>query len=194
MLLTEKNLKTVLEHPKSFVILVFLQLVLPTLMIGKNFVLKDLSFYKFARLDAHESKCQEGNLHQALTSSSLSTLSFALRLAKMHNAPRLSARSQAQVSVVVLDETPEVERVEQSEAFEQIVHAIFVEVNENEEMVANLRVSFGKKHKKRLTEVTEVGQFLTKKLKTSAKNCSSFKLVPTHPRFQPPHLCLHLRR
>ena len=66
----------------------------------------------------------------------------------MHSAPHLSARPQAQVSVVVLDEIPEVERVEQSEAFEQIVHAIFVEVNENEEMVANLRVSFGKKHKK----------------------------------------------
>ena len=78
MLLIEKNLKTVLEHPKSFVILVFLQLILPTLMIGKNFVLKDLSFYKFARLDAHESKCQEGTLHQALDSSSLSTLSSAL--------------------------------------------------------------------------------------------------------------------
>lgn len=46
----EKNLKTVLEHPKSFVIPVFPQPTHSTLVLSEHFVLKDFPFYEVARL------------------------------------------------------------------------------------------------------------------------------------------------
>lgn len=46
----ENNLKTVLEHPKSFVIPVFPQLTHSTLVPSKHIVLKDFPFYEVARL------------------------------------------------------------------------------------------------------------------------------------------------
>lgn len=46
----EKNLKTILEHPKSFVIPVFPQLTHSTLVPSKHFVLKDFLLYEVARL------------------------------------------------------------------------------------------------------------------------------------------------
>lgn len=50
ILLMEKNLKTVLEHPKSFVIPVFPQVTYSTLVPNEHFVLKDFLFYEVARL------------------------------------------------------------------------------------------------------------------------------------------------
>ena len=46
VLLTEKNLKVILSHPKPFVNPIFPWLALPTLVLGEHFVLKDLPFYK----------------------------------------------------------------------------------------------------------------------------------------------------
>lgn len=63
-MLTEKNLKSLVDHLHSFVILVFRWLASPTLIFSKHFVLKDLKFYEVSRLidteasqaclDAHE--------------------------------------------------------------------------------------------------------------------------------------------
>ena len=50
MLLVEKNLKYVPEHPQSFVIPVFPWLALPTLVLDEHFFLKELSFYEVVRL------------------------------------------------------------------------------------------------------------------------------------------------
>ena len=50
MLLTEKNLESLLEHPQPFVILVFPRLAHPTLVPSEYFVLKNLSFYEVFRL------------------------------------------------------------------------------------------------------------------------------------------------
>lgn len=46
VLLTKKNLKVILSHPKPFVNPIFPWLALPTLVLGEHFVLKDLPFYK----------------------------------------------------------------------------------------------------------------------------------------------------
>lgn len=50
ILLMEKNLKTVLEHPKSFVIPVFSQLTHSTLVPSEHFVLNNFPFYEVAQL------------------------------------------------------------------------------------------------------------------------------------------------
>ncbi|RVW34747.1 hypothetical protein CK203_111349 [Vitis vinifera] len=46
MLLTKKNLESLLEHPQPFVILVFPRLAHPTLVPSEYFVLKNLSLYE----------------------------------------------------------------------------------------------------------------------------------------------------
>lgn len=50
MLLTKKNLKTILEYPNSFVIPIFPQLAPPTLVPSEHFILKDFPSYKVIRL------------------------------------------------------------------------------------------------------------------------------------------------
>lgn len=52
----EKNLKTVLEHPKSFVIPVFPQLTHSTLVPNEHFVLKDFLLYEVALLADTEAR------------------------------------------------------------------------------------------------------------------------------------------
>lgn len=83
VLLIEKNFKCVLDHQRSFVILVFSRFAPFSHVPNKYFLLKDLKVYEVAWLmdievrqtclNAHERKCQEDTLHQASTSISCST-------------------------------------------------------------------------------------------------------------------------
>lgn len=50
MLLTRKNLESLLEHYQAFVILVFPRLAPPTFVPSEHFVLKDLPFYEVVKL------------------------------------------------------------------------------------------------------------------------------------------------
>ena len=73
--MSEKNLLTLIDDPKPFIILVFSRLAPPSLVLAEHFVLKDLPFYKVARLadfearqarlKEREKKHQEGTLRQA---------------------------------------------------------------------------------------------------------------------------------
>lgn len=79
VLLSDKNLQALIENLKPFISLVFLWLASSFLVPDKHFELKDLPFYKVARLvdfeacqarlEEWEKKCQERTLKQASATS-----------------------------------------------------------------------------------------------------------------------------
>lgn len=75
-LLSNKNLLALINEPKLFVIPVFPRMAPPFLVLGKHFVLKNLSFYAIshlvnskARLEKRKKKHQEWMLRQTPATS-----------------------------------------------------------------------------------------------------------------------------
>lgn len=129
ILLIEKNLKSLLEHLRSFFILVFPRLAPLILIPSKHFVLKDFLFYKVVRftnieagqtcLDKCEKKCYEGTLHQAVASTSCPILSPIPWLAKTKPAPHLvekSKKKKQQTQVTISDKAIVSDDIEHREA------------------------------------------------------------------------------
>ena len=62
VLISNKNLLALIDNPKSFISPIFPRLALPSLVLDEHFVLKDLPFYKIARLadfEAHQAHLEE---------------------------------------------------------------------------------------------------------------------------------------
>ena len=62
VLISNKNLLALIGNPKSFISPIFHCLALPSLVLDEHFVLKDLPFYKIARLadsEAHQAHLEE---------------------------------------------------------------------------------------------------------------------------------------
>lgn len=83
VLLSDKNLLTLINDPKSFIIPVFPHVALLSLIPNEHFMMKDLPFYEVtrlvdskarqARLEEREKKRQERTLRQAPAASCLSS-------------------------------------------------------------------------------------------------------------------------
>ena len=143
VLLIEKNLRVVLAQAKPFVIPFLPWLARLILVLGWHFVLKDLPFYKVARLadakarqshlNAREKKRKKGTLRQAPSSTSRVTSS----LASWPTKKKTIVRPQAQETSIEPDEAFRAKQIEWYETIEPVVPHIIEETKE-EEMATNI--------------------------------------------------------
>ena len=178
VILSNKNLLALIDNPKSFIIPVFPHLALPSLVSGEHFMLKDLPFYKIARLadskacQAHleerEKKCQEWTLRQAPVAGRPSSSSIALPPTQKRKEPVACpiqrVRTPPSTSLSSSFDSSSPSSTDEPEAgFDQVVPPIICEEEEEEDMTSNLRVRFCDRQRKRLSESIIINPTLSKK-------------------------------
>ena len=171
-LLSDKNLQALIKNLKSFIIPVFPWLAPPSLVHDEHFVLKDLSFYKVARLEDYEArqallkeqekKCLKRTLRQDLIASystSNSTICHSAQKKKSMACPILNARtpptatpssSSSSSPSYSLSSSSSSDKVEAW--VNQLVPHIICKKEKEREMASNLRVGFHERQHKHLFE------------------------------------------
>lgn len=168
-----------IDNPKLFIILVFPQLAHLSLVLGEQFVLKDLPFYEVvhlayfkacqARLEKRERKRQEWTLRQTLAAghpSSSSVVRFPTQKKK-----KLAARQIRRVrtpfspfSSFLSVSSSSSSSDEPEVGVDQLVPPIICEENEeDDDMTSNLRAGFCERHHKRISESIIVSPTIQRK-------------------------------